>query len=307
MRGRPRPWRPWPHCSRHTPCAGPAHGVCRLHFPHAEREEYSWNSHAAYRIPNRDEHFALAGPGDGPAASPVRGVDLQAYGNSRCAREEAAVVESLAAAIARDAHRRLQRVLSLSATVGRQRPGMGRFLPGNHHPRDLSLPRPTAMGLVPQRVSGPTGRGGPAGKGAAAAADLVGGLQHRRRAGDCGLLHRRLSARPATMADSYPGHGHRLGVASRGQGGDVQPAGHAAGARELSPPLLCEGRRRPALACAADLDGHARVSTAQPDDAVGRPALRPGNSQKRADLLRRGLEGHSDSQHLRARCGRAGS
>ena len=129
-------------------------------------------------------------------------------------REEAAVVEPPAAAAARDAHRRLRRVLPLSAAAGRRRSRMGRLLPGNHHPRNLSLPRRAAMGLVPQRVSGGAGRGGAAGKAPRAAADLVGRLQHRRRAGDRGLLHRRLPARPPTMADPYLGHGHRLGGAS---------------------------------------------------------------------------------------------
>ena len=42
------------------------------------------------------------------------------------------------------------RVLSPSPAAAGRRPGVGRFSAGNHHARDLSVPRRAAMGVVPR-------------------------------------------------------------------------------------------------------------------------------------------------------------
>ena len=114
------------------------------------------------------------------------------------------------------------------------------------------------------------------GKIAAIAANLVGRVQHRRRAGDRRLLHCRLPARLPALADPDPRHRHRR----RARSSRPRRACSGSGPCGWCPRTIAAASlRRPPdarrLARPADPDRHARVSTAQPDGAAVRAALRP--------------------------------
>ena len=94
-------------------------------------------------------------------------------------------------------------------------------------------------------------------------ADLVGGVQHRRRGLYGGLLHRRLLARVRPMEDPNPRHGHRQGRHRAGQDRRVRRTRHAAGSRPLPEMLLRQGEGRQHVAGKARPDGNGRLPATQ--------------------------------------------
>ncbi len=116
-----------------------------------------------------------------------------------------------------------------------------------------------------QQLSVPVHRRGAAGSGQAVAADLVGGVQHRRRAGDDRLLHCRLPAEPGAVERADPRHRHRRRSARAGAERGVRRAGDAAGARRSTGAVSSSRPREPNLWQAKPvLTEHDHLSAAQP-------------------------------------------
>ncbi len=177
--------------------------------------------------------FALIGrlaevTDDGVGA--VRRVDLRADGNPYFAAEEDAPVEPLAAAAARDGHR--AGLPSTTSTCG----GYGPTI--RNGTRSCKRSPPTRRSCSATRGSGsgsartylPDGGRGPLRQPPTIAADLVGGLQHRRRSFHRRLLHCRLPAQPGAVADPDPRHRHWHRSGRAGQDRAVRRAGNEAGA-----------------------------------------------------------------------------
>ena len=183
---------------------------------------------------------------------------------------------------------------------------MGRLPPGNHHARNLSCSATKSQwdwfrnDYLPGLAA--AARRAAAGQ----PADLVGGVQHRRRGVHRGLLHRGLPARSCpTGRFTFWAPTSASAPWSR-----PRPACSAQRAMRLVPPdYRAASSRRPTTStlwqATAGPDRHARLPPAQSDGTAARKAVRPRVPEECADLLQPSIEDNGARTTCGRRCGRA--